>query len=75
MSMVQVKEENGFYVGTAAEFVASNAKINDQFCDQVGFSVLAKYGIIKVVGEAEKVEGKRGRPGKIFSVDSKIVKF
>lgn len=53
--------------GTAAEFVNKRVKINGVEVDAIAMGVLAKFGLVKTVGEASKVEGKRGRPGKILA--------
>lgn len=62
--------------GTAAEMVAKGLKINGVPVDAITLGALAKVGLVKTIGEAAKVEGKRGRPGKILAfvpgVDFKV---
>ena len=55
------------YQGTAAEMVAKGLKINGVPVDAITLGALAKVGLVKTIGEAAKVEGKRGRPGKILA--------
>ena len=54
--------------GTATELVQRGITINGAKVDAVGFSVLAKYGIVQTIGKAPKVEGKRGKQGNIYRV-------
>lgn len=60
--------------GSASEIVSAGTFVNGQKIDAVGISVLAKYGIIQVVGKAEKVEKKRGKVGNIFRIPNEIIK-
>lgn len=56
--------------GTASELINRGIIINGATVDAVGFSVLAKYGIVQTMGKAPKVEGKRGKQGNIYRVTS-----
>ena len=60
--------QSKFIEGTATELVNRGIIINGATVDAVGFSVLAKYGIVQTVGKAPKVEGKRGKQGNIYRV-------
>lgn len=55
------------YTGTASEFVSKGVKINGVEVDAVALSILAKYNLVKTVGEEAKPSGKRGRRGKILA--------
>jgi hypothetical protein len=55
------------FQGTAAEMQAKGVKINGVLVDAITLGALAKVGLVKVIGEAAKVDGKRGRPGKILA--------
>lgn len=59
-----------FIEGTATELIAQGIILNDAKVDAVGFSVLAKYGIVQIVGKAPKIEGKRGKQGSIYKVQA-----
>lgn len=60
--------------GTAADLVNRKMKINGVEVDQVGLGILAKYGILDVVGEGEKP--KRGRTAKMLAAKpSAEIKF
>ena len=69
-------DNQAVFRGTAAEMVAKGLKINGVAVDAITLGALAKVGLVKTIGEAAKVEGKRGRPGKILAfvpgVDFKI---
>lgn len=62
--------------GTAAEFVQKKVKINGIEVDAISMGVLAKFGLVKTIGDAVKVPGKRGRAGKVLAfvpaVDFKV---
>lgn len=62
-----MQETNEFYIGSAAELIEKQIKINSQLLDSVAFSVLSKYGFIEKVGKAEST-GKRGRTGSLFKI-------
>ncbi len=55
------------YTGTASEIVNKGLKINGVAVDAVALSILAKYNLVKTVGEEGKSTGKRGRRGKILA--------
>lgn len=59
-----------FIEGTASELISRGVIINGAKVDAVGFSVLAKYGMVQIVGKAPKVEGKRGKQGSIYRVQA-----
>ena len=59
-----------FVEGTSTELVQRGIIINGVKVDAVGFSVLAKYGIVQIVGKAPKIEGKRGKQGSIYKVQA-----
>lgn len=59
-----------FIEGTASELISRGVIINGAKADAVGFSVLAKYGMVQIVGKAPKVEGKRGKQGSIYRVQA-----
>lgn len=60
-----------FIEGTASELVNRGIIINGAQVDAVGFSVLAKYGIVQTIGKAPKIEGKRGKQGNIYRVTAR----
>ena len=59
-----------FVEGTATELIKQGIILNGVKVDAVGFSVLAKYGIVQIVGKAPKIEGKRGKQGSIYKVQA-----
>lgn len=59
-----------FVEGTATELIQRGIILNGTKVDAVGFSVLAKYGIVQIVGKAPKIEGKRGKQGSIYKVQA-----
>ena len=59
-----------FIEGTATELINRGIIINGAKVDAVGFSVLAKYGIVQIVGKAPKIEGKWGKQGTIYKVQA-----
>lgn len=60
------------FEGTARELIQRGTKVNGRFIDTVGFSVLAKFGVIKVVGKEEKTDPHaRGRIGAIYKLQGK----
>lgn len=60
--------QSKFIEGTATQLVSRGIIINGAKVDAVGFSVLAKYGIVQTMGKAPKVDGKRGKQGNIYRV-------
>lgn len=59
------------FEGTVQQLVAKGVKVNGRMVDQVALSVMARYGIAKEIGSAEKVAGKRGKVAKIFKLQGK----
>ena len=59
-----------FIEGTATALIKQGIILNGVKVDAVGFSVLAKYGIVQIVGKAPKIEGKRGKQGSIYKVQA-----
>lgn len=60
--------------GSSSEIVKAGTFINGQQVDVVGLSVLAKYGMIQIVGKQEKVEGRKGKPGNIYRIPVEMIK-
>ena len=59
-----------FVEGTATELIQRGIILNGTKVDAVGFSVLAKYGIVQIVGKAPKIKGKRGKQGSVYKVQA-----
>ena len=59
------------FKGTAREFIAAGVTINGKEINQPGLSLMAQYGVAKIVGEVPRPEGKRGHPDKIYQVNGK----
>lgn len=59
------------FKGTAREFIAACVIINGKEINQPGLSLMAQYGVAKIVGEVPRPEGKRGHPEKIYQVNGK----
>ena len=59
------------FKGTAREFIAAGVTINGKTINQPGLSLMAQYGVAKVVGEALRPGGKRGHPEKIYLIQGK----
>ena len=59
------------FKGTAREFIAAGVTINGKEINQPGLSLMAQYGVAKIVGEAPRPEGKRGHNEKIYQVNGK----
>ena len=53
------------FKGTAREFIAAGVTINGKEINQPGLSLMAQYGVAKIVGEVPRPEGKKGHPEKI----------
>lgn len=60
--------------GSATDLVSAGISIGGNKVDAVGISVMAKYGIIQVVGKCEKIEGKRGKVGNVFRIPAELIK-
>lgn len=54
------------YHGTIRDFVDNGLKVNNKFIDQVGLSVMGKYGMMQVVGQRKPA---RGKPAAVYSID------
>lgn len=59
------------FKGTAREFLAAGVTINGKEINQPGLSLMAQYGVAKIVGEVPRPEGKRGHPEKIYLIQGK----
>ena len=59
------------FKGTAREFIAAGVTINGKEINQPGLSLMAQYGVAKIVGEVPRPEGKRGHNEKIYSINGK----
>ena len=59
------------FKGTAREFIAAGVTINGKEINQPGLSLMAQYGVVKIVGEVPRPEGKRGHPEKIYQIVGK----
>ena len=59
------------FKGTAREFIAAGVTINGKEINQPGLSLMAQYGVAKIVGEVPRPEGKKGHPEKIYSINGK----
>ena len=59
------------FKGTAREFIAAGVTINGKEVNQPGLSLMAQYGVAKIVGEVPRPEGKRGHPEKIYQINGK----
>lgn len=71
----QIKFNADSVEATASEFIAAGLRVNGIPIDQVGFSVLSKYGVISVAGKKDKVNGLRGKPGSIYRVPSGVASW
>lgn len=59
------------FKGTAREFISHGVTINGKAINQPGLSLMAQYGVAKIVGEVSRPEGKRGHPEKIYLIQGK----
>ena len=59
------------FKGTAREFIAAGVTINGKEINQPGLSLMAQYGVAKIVGEVPRPEGKRGHNEKIYQITGK----
>ena len=59
------------FKGTARDFIAAGVTINGKDINQPGLSLMAQYGVAKIVGEVPRPEGKKGHPEKIYQVNGK----
>ena len=59
------------FKGTAREFISASVTINGKEINQPALSLMAQYGVAKIVGEVPRPEGKKGHPEKIYSINGK----
>ena len=59
------------FKGTAREFIAAGVTINGKEINQPGLSLMAQYGVAKIMGEVPRPDGKRGQPEKIYLIHGK----
>jgi len=59
------------FKGTAREFIEAGVTVNQKEINQPGLSLMAQYGVAKIVGEVPRPEGKRGHPEKIYQLIGK----
>ena len=59
------------FKGTVREFIAAGVTINGKEINQPGLSLMAQYGVAKIVGEVPRPEGKKGHPEKIYQINGK----
>lgn len=59
------------FKGTAREFLAAGVTINGKEINQPALSLMAQYGVAKIVGEVPRPEGKKGHPEKIYQIVGK----
>lgn len=57
--------------GTAREFIQAGVTVNQKEINQPGLSLMAQYGVAKIVGEVARPMGKRGHPEKIYFLQGK----
>lgn len=67
---MQVQQYKTFK-GTAREFLAAGVTINGKEINQPALSLMAQYGVAKIVGEVPRPEGKKGHPEKIYQIVGK----
>ena len=59
------------FKGTAREFIAAGVTINGKEINQPALSLMAQYGVTKIVGEVPRPEKKRGHAEKIYQIVGK----
>lgn len=59
------------FKGTAREFITAGVQVNGKEINQPGLSLMAQYGVAKIVGEVPRPEGKRGHPEKVYFLQGK----
>ena len=64
------------YTGTASELMSQQLQINGVLLDNVGFCILARYGMIQHTGnQARKVQENgrvaKGKPARVYKLESK----
>lgn len=64
------------YVGTASELMSQQLQINGVLLDNVGFCILARYGMIQCKGyqprkTLENGRVAKGKPARVYELESK----
>ena len=59
------------FKGTVREFIAAEVKVNGKPINQPALSLMAQYGVAKIVGEVPRPEGKKGHAEKIYLIVGK----
>lgn len=59
------------FKGTARQFIDAGVQINGKDINQPGLSLMAQYGVAKIIGEVPRPMGKRGHPEKIYQIVGK----
>lgn len=59
------------FKGTARQFITAGVQVNGKEINQPGLSLMAQYGVAKIVGEVPRPEGKRGHPEKVYLLQGK----
>lgn len=59
------------FKGTAREFIAADVRINGKEINQPALSLMAQYGVAKIVGEVPRPEKKKGHAEKIYQIVGK----
>ena len=64
------------YTGTASELMAQQLQINGVLLDNVGFCILARYGMIEHTGyqprkTLENGRVAKGKPARVYELESK----
>lgn len=59
------------FKGTAREFLAAGVTINGKEINQPALSLMAQYGVAKIVGEVPRPEGKKGHAEKVYQIVGK----
>ena len=59
------------FKGTAREFIAAEVTVNGKPINQPALSLMAQYGVAKIVGEVPRPEKKRGHAEKIYLLTGK----
>ena len=54
------------FKGTAREFIAAEVMVNGKPINQPALSLMAQYGVAKIMGEVPRPEGKKGHAEKIY---------
>lgn len=59
------------FKGSAREFIAANVRINGKVINQPALSLMAQYGVAKIVGDVPRPERKKGHAEKIYQIVGK----